>query len=101
MNNVTPEQVIEHLLQLRATLAHMLRQPNIGAKRFNETREQIMQLDAQLRWLGKDPEVLPQMNYQGTRPSRRQTHQKKKGKKWSVALMRRVSIERSRRDEDN
>jgi hypothetical protein len=80
--NVDREKVIDHLMQLRATLAHALKQPNIGAKRFNEVREQLLPLDQQLRALGVDLEPTPQMNpsYRPnlSRAQRRQRHRANK-----------------------
>ena len=54
------ETVIKHLLQLRATIAHMLKQPGISPWRFNDARAQLIPLDEQLRNLGVDLEPLPQ-----------------------------------------
>jgi hypothetical protein len=77
---VTPvvgrEQVIKLLKQTRATLAHALKQPNIGPRRFNDIREQLLPLDEQLRLMGVDDlEVLPQMAATYVRPTR---HQRRK-----------------------
>jgi len=80
---VTPvigrEQVIKHLMQLRKTLVHSLNQPRIGPRRFNEIREQLLPLDAQLRKLGIDDlPVTPQMQPSFVKQSRyeRRKHQR-------------------------
>lgn len=58
---ITVVSVIQHLQQLRATLAHALQQRNISPRRFNEIREQIVPLDIQLKNLGAEPgEAIPQ-----------------------------------------
>lgn len=67
------EDVVAVLKQLRATLAHALRQPNISPIRFNEVREQLLPLDEQLRNLGVTGlEILPQMAPTYVRPTRHQ-----------------------------
>lgn len=65
--------VVKVLLQLRATLAHTLKQPNVSPTRFNDAREQLAPLDEQLRNLGvTDLDVLPQMAPTYVRPTRHQ-----------------------------
>lgn len=65
--------VIKTLTQLRATLAHALKQTNISPTRFNEVRMQLAPLDEQLRNLGvQDLDVLPQMAPTYVRPTRHQ-----------------------------
>jgi hypothetical protein len=72
----TVARVIEHLQQLRATLAHALKQPNLSAARFNEIRAQLGPLDDELMKLGvTEFEVLPQMAPTYIRLSR---HQRRK-----------------------
>jgi hypothetical protein len=67
------DDVIAVLRQLRTTLAHALRQPNISPIRFNEVRAQLAPLDEQLRNLGvNDFEILPQMMPTYVRPTRHQ-----------------------------
>lgn len=67
------DDVIRVLKQLRATLAHALKQANISPARFNEVREQLAPLDEQLRNMGVlDLEVLPQMAPTYIRPTRHQ-----------------------------
>lgn len=91
---VNKEQIIEHLLRLRATLAHALTQRNISAKRFNEIREQLLPLDEQLRNLGVDPEPTPQMQaaYRGhlSRAERRQRHRASKFPSYEQRTMRKL-----------
>lgn len=67
------DDVIRVLKQLRATLAHALKQANISPARFNEVRAQLGPLDEQLRNMGVlDLEVLPQMAPTYVRPTRHQ-----------------------------
>lgn len=67
------DDVIGVLKQLRATLAHALKQPNISPIRFNDAREQMLGLDEQLHNMGvTDLEVLPQMAPTYVRPTRHQ-----------------------------
>jgi hypothetical protein len=67
------DDVIAVLRQLRVTLAHALKQPNISPIRFNEVRAQLAPLDEQLRNLGvNDFEILPQMAPTYVRPTRHQ-----------------------------
>jgi hypothetical protein len=67
------DDVISVLKQLRATLAHALKQANISPIRFNEVRAQLAPLDEQLRNLGvNDFEILPQMAPTYIRPARHQ-----------------------------
>lgn len=71
--NPTVERTIGLLKQLRATLAHALKQPNISPIRFNDARELMLGLDEQLRNLGVTGlEVLPQMAPTYVRPTRHQ-----------------------------
>lgn len=87
----TKEDVIRHLTQLRATLAHALTQPNISPKRFNEIREQLAPLDAQLHWLGVDTlPTIPQMQPTYVRPSRFQLRQHKRAGKFTQRVMAKV-----------
>lgn len=79
--------VIKVLLQLRTTLAHAIRQPNIGPARFDEIREQLIPLDLQLHDMGvTDVEVLPQLAptyVKPTRHQRRVTQRKRKSATYS------------------
>lgn len=92
--SVGKEEVIKHLQQLRATLVHALTQRNIGTKRFNEIREQLLPLDEQLRKLGVDPEPTPQMQaaYRGylSRTERRQRHRASKFPSYEQRTMRKL-----------
>lgn len=98
----TKEDVIKHLTQLRNTLAHSLRQPHISPARFNEIREQLVPLDAELHKLGVDTEPTPQMNpaFVGRRQTRRDVHNKKRSKKWSKITMQRFALARSARGDE-
>lgn len=96
--NVSKEDVIKHLQQLRATFVHALTQRNIGAKRFNEIREQLLPLDEQLRNLGVDLEPTPQMQaaYRGhlSRAERRQRHRASKFPSYEQRTMRKIAAAR-------
>jgi hypothetical protein len=52
---VSVKRVIDHLMQLRATLAHALKADGLDPARFNDAQQQIRALDAQLKTLGIDP----------------------------------------------
>ena len=97
---VSKEQVIKHLMQLRATLAHALTQPNISVKRFNEIRDQMLPLDEQLRTLGIDPKVTPQMNPAYVRLTRHQRRQRQRASKFP-AYEQRIREKLEVRDDDN
>jgi hypothetical protein len=92
------EKVIEHLTQLRNTLAHALTQPHISADRFNEIRAQLLPLDQQLRALGIDLAPTPQMNpnYQPhlTRAQRRQRHRASKYQTYEQRVQRKIAEKR-------
>lgn len=67
MNN---DDALRIMMALRAQLVHALAQRNIGAKRFNAIREQLIPLDAELRKLGADLSPTPQMNPAYVRPTK-------------------------------
>jgi hypothetical protein len=55
MNAPSIEKVIEHMKQLRATLAHTLAGGNLRTERFNDATAQLRALDEELLKLGVDP----------------------------------------------
>lgn len=102
---VGKEQVIKHLTQLRRSLAHSLKQPNISALRFNEIRAQLLPLDEQLRQLGVDPEPTPQMSASYIRQPRaerrRNTHNRKRDNGYEARAMQTIKRARDRKEHKN
>lgn len=87
--NTTKYDVIRHLQQLRATMAHALTQPNISPKRFNEIREQMLPLDVELHKLGvTDLNPVPQASPLYIRPTRFQRRQAKRGRSFTERMNR-------------
>lgn len=84
--------VIKMLQQLRATLAHALSQPYIGAKRFNDIRAQLAPLDQQLRGLGVDLQPIPQMSPSYVVPSRKQRRDRQKAGTYEQRVKRRLGM---------
>lgn len=91
------DSVVKHLMQLRATMAHALTQPNISAKRFNDIRAQLLPLDDQLRKLGVDLAPTPQMSPNYVRLSRHDRRQRQRASKFDTYEQRvRQKIDRKR-----
>lgn len=98
------QQVIEHLTQLRRSLAHALKQPNISPARFNDIRAQLLPLDEQLRILGVDMEPTPQMSAHHivlTRKQKRHRNRESKHSTYEQRLMQRIKYKRDLHDDDN